>query len=335
MLQLIVGGFFGDEGKGKVAAYLGLKDKPKLSIRTGSINAGHTVTYQNRTWKLRIIPSAFVNKSTELALAPGTLTSLEVLFRELKETEADNRLFIDPNVGIITEEEVKEERNDEYLMKVVGSTGQGVGYAEAKRVLRKLKLAKHYRELEKFLCNIPDKLVNYLEMMENVTVEGTQGHFLSLYHGEYPYVTSRNTTASGILSEIGIGPKYVDEVIVVFKSYITRVGNGPLEGEISEEEAKRLNLIEYGTVTGRMRRVAKFNIRLAKEVIRINSATQVAITKLDALYKDAYKIREYDKLPIEAKRWLDEIQQELKVPITLIGTGEDALDMIDLRKEMI
>ncbi|MEM4884676.1 MAG: adenylosuccinate synthetase, partial [Saccharolobus sp.] len=200
---------------------------------------------------------------------------------------------------------------------------------------RKLKLAKHYRELEKFLCNIPDKLVNYLEMMENVTVEGTQGHFLSLYHGEYPYVTSRNTTASGILSEIGIGPKYVDEVIVVFKSYITRVGNGPLEGEISEEEAKRLNLIEYGTVTGRMRRVAKFNIRLAKEVIRINSATQVAITKLDALYKDAYKIREYDKLPIEAKRWLDEIQQELKVPITLIGTGEDALDMIDLRKEMI
>ena len=185
------------------------------------------------------------------------------------------------------------------------------------------------------MCNIPDKLVNYLEMMENVTVEGTQGHFLSLYHGEYPYVTSRNTTASGILSEIGIGPKYVDEVIVVFKSYITRVGNGPLEGEISEEEAKRLNLIEYGTVTGRMRRVAKFNIRLAKEVIRINSATQVAITKLDALYKDAYKIREYDKLPIEAKRWLDEIQQELKVPITLIGTGEDALDMIDLRKEMI
>ncbi|WP_338599959.1 adenylosuccinate synthetase [Sulfolobus tengchongensis] len=334
MLYLVVGGFFGDEGKGKVAAYLGIKDKPKLSVRTGSINAGHTVTYSNKTWKLRILPSAFINKSTEVALGPGALTSLEVLFKEMRETETYDRLYIDPHVGIITDEERQEEKRDEYLMNVIGSTGQGVGYAESKRILRKLKLAKDYKELERFVTNVPNRILEYLDNGYKVLIEGTQGHYLSLYHGEYPYVTSRNTTASGILSEAGIGPKYVDDIIIVFKSYVTRVGKGPLEGELSEEEAKKLGLVEYGTVTGRLRRVAQFNIKLARDAIRINSATQVAITKLDALFKDAYGIREYEKLPVEAKKWLDELQEELKTPITLIGTGEDALDMIDLRKEV-
>jgi len=334
MLELIVGGFFGDEGKGKVAAYLGIKDKPKLSVRTGSINAGHTVTYSGKIWKLRIIPSAFVNKSTELALAPGALTSLDVLFKEMRETETYDRLYIDSHVGIITEDEVREEKNDPYLMNVIGSTGQGVGYAESKRILRKLKLAKDYKELEKFVIAVPSKILDYLENGYNILIEGTQGHYLSLYHGEYPYVTSRNTTASGILSEAGIGPKYVDHIIITFKSYVTRVGKGPLEGELTEEEAKKLGLAEYGTVTGRLRRVAPFNTKLAREAIRINSATIVAITKLDALFKDAYRVREYEKLPTEAKKWLDELEEELKTPIGLIGTGEDAYDMIDLREEV-
>ncbi|BFH73326.1 adenylosuccinate synthetase [Sulfurisphaera javensis] len=335
MLNILVGGFFGDEGKGKVAAYLALKDSPSLSVRTGSINAGHTVTYMGKQWKVRIIPSAFINRSTFLALGPGALTSIEVLMNEAKETNSLDRLFIDPHVGIITEEEVKEERNDEYLMKKIGSTGQGVGYAEAKRILRKLKLAKDFEILSKYIVNIPSLLLEKLDKNENILVEGTQGYYLSLYHGEYPYVTSRNTSSSGILSEIGIGPKYVDHVIVVFKSYVTRVGEGPLEGELSWGEAQKLGIAEIATVTGRKRRSAPFNIKLAKEAVRVNSATQIAITKLDALFKEAKGVREYSKLPSEAKKWIENIETELKVPITLIGTGEDALDMIDLRKEKI
>lgn len=335
MLTILVGGFFGDEGKGKIAAYLGLKDSPHLAVRTGSINAGHTVTYMGKQWKVRIIPSAFVNKATKLALAPGALTSIEVLFNEAKETDSINRLLIDEHVGIITQEEIDEERKDEYLMKVIGSTGQGVGYAEAKRVLRKLKLAKDFPELRQYLTNVPNLVLDKLEKGENVLVEGTQGHYLSLYHGEYPYVTSRNTTSSGVLSELGIGPKYVDEIIVVFKSYVTRVGEGPLEGELSWEEAEKLGIAEIATVTGRKRRSAPFNIKLAKEAVRVNSATQIAITKLDALFKEAKNIREYSKLPNEAKKWIEELESELKKPITLIGTGEDALATIDLRKEKL
>ncbi|MCY0860336.1 MAG: adenylosuccinate synthetase [Sulfolobaceae archaeon] len=335
MLTILVGGFYGDEGKGKVASYLALKDSPKLALRTGSVNAGHTVTYMGKIWKLRIVPSSFVNPKVELGLAPGALTPLDILFKELKETESENRFCLDPHVGIITEEEIREEKSDEHLMRTVGSTGQGVGHAESKRVLRKLKLAKDYEELKKYLASIPDKVINYIERGYDILVEGTQGHYLSLYHGEYPYVTSRNTTASGILSEVGVGPKYVDEIIIVFKSYVTRVGEGPLEGELSEESAQKLGLVEYATVTGRKRRVAPFNIALAKEAIKINSATQVAITRLDTLFKAAYKVRDYSKLPPEAKKWVEDLEAQLKVPITLLGTGEDALDMIDLRKEKL
>ncbi|MQL54761.1 adenylosuccinate synthetase [Acidianus ambivalens] len=335
MLNILVGGFYGDEGKGKIASYLSLKDSPHIAVRTGSMNAGHTVCYNNNKWKIRIIPSAFVNKSTKLMLGPGALTSITELIKELKETNSEDRFFMDYHVGIITEKEIYEERNDENLMKSVGSTGQGVGYAEAKRILRILKLAKDYPELSKYTIDVPNTLIEEIEKGSEILAEGTQGTYLSLYHGEYPYVTSRNTTSSGILSEIGIGPKYVKDIIIVFKSFVTRVGNGPLEGELSEEEAEKLGLIEIATVTGRKRRVAPFNVKLAKKAIQLNTATQIAITKLDALFKDAYKVREYEKLPNEAKKWIEDLEDQLKVPITLIGTGEDAMDTIDLRKEKL
>lgn len=335
MLDIVVGGFYGDEGKGKIASYLGLIDSPSIAVRTGSINAGHTVVYNNNKWKIRIIPSAFINKKVKLMIAPGALTSIDQFLREIRETETEDRVFMDYHTGIISEKDVIDERNDEHLMKVVGSTGQGVGYAEYRRILRIGKLAKDYKELSKYLTDVPTKIIEEIEKGGKVLAEGTQGTFLSLYHGDYPYVTSRNTTASGVLSEVGIGPKYVRHIIVVFKSFVTRVGNGPLEGEITEEEAKKLGILETATVTGRTRRVAPFNIKLAKKALELNSATQVAITKLDAIFKNAYKIKEYSKLPSDAKKWLEDVEEELKVPITLIGTGEDSVDIIDLRKEKI
>ncbi|BBG24489.1 Adenylosuccinate synthetase [Sulfuracidifex tepidarius] len=335
MLDIVVGGFYGDEGKGKVVSYLGLKDKPSLSIRTGGVNAGHTIIYHDKKWKLRILPSSFLSQSTKLALGPGAITSLDTLLNEIKETETQGRVLVDKHTGIITEQEIEQERKDEYLMKVIGSTGQGVGYAESARILRKLKLASEYEALKNYLVDVPDVTINTLENGGKVLVEGTQGFLLSLYHGNYPFVTSRNTTSSGVLSEVGVGPKYVKDVIVIFKSFVTRVGGGPLEGEMSQEEAREKGLQEFGTVTGRPRRVSSFNIKLAKESIRINSATQVAITKIDALFKEAYKVRSYDKLPPEAKKWIELTEAELKTPITLIGTGEDSEDIIDLRFEKI
>ncbi|MCG2893111.1 MAG: adenylosuccinate synthetase [Vulcanisaeta sp.] len=333
-LTVVVGGFFGDEGKGKVVSYLGLVDKPSICVRTGSINAGHTVNYGGRTWKLRIIPSCFLNETTKLMIAPGALLKIDVLLREIEETSTRGRVWVDANTGIIEDRHVESERSNEYLMRTIGSTGQGVGAAMVDRVLRVLKTAKDYPELSGFITDVSREVNEEVDRGGLVIIEGTQGTFLSLYHGTYPFVTSRDTTASGVISEVGVSPRLVSDVVLVFKSYVTRVGAGELPGELSPEEAAARGWVERGTVTGRPRRVAPFNLELAKRAVMLNRPTQIAITKFDALFPSVRGRRRWVDLPVEARRWIEEVSEALRVPVTLIGTGEDSMDMIDLRREV-
>ena len=333
-LAIIVGGFFGDEGKGKIASYLAIADNPSIAVRCGSINAGHTVTYMGKTWKVRLIPSFFVNPRTKLMIAAGALIRLDILFKEIEETETKGRVFIDSNAGVIEEKHVEAERNDAFLVGEIGSTLQGVGSAMAERVLRRLKLAKDFDVLKDVIVDVALEVNKALDNNELVYIEGVQGTFLSLYHGTYPYVTSRDTIASAFASEVGVGPKRIDDVIVVFKSYVTRVGGGPLDNELTFEEAKRLGLIEIATVTGRMRRAAPFNINLAKRAIMLNSATQIALTRLDVIYPDVRCVREWGKLPQPVRMWVENIESSLKTPITIISTGEEVICTIDRRAEL-
>ncbi len=334
MLTVLVGGFFGDEGKGKIAGYLALNDNIEIAVRTGSINAGHTVEYSGRTWKLRILPSAFLNRKARLLIAAGALVRLDVLFDEIEKTDSRGRVFVDMQTGIIEEKHVDMERRDALLSGKIGSTLQGVGAAMADRVLRRLKVARDVPELREMLTDVAEEVNEALDNGLKIMIEGTQGAFLGLYHGTYPYVTSRDTTAGTIISEVGVGPKRVDEVIIVFKSYVTRVGGGPLENELPEDEIVRRGWCERGTVTGRVRRAAPFNVKLARRAILLNSATQVAITKIDKLFPEARGVREWSKLPPQAKRWIEEIESELRTPVTLIGTGPDVQETIDLRKDL-
>jgi len=163
-------------------------------------------------------------------------------------------------------------------------------------------------------------------------VEGTQGTFISLYHGTYPYTTSKDVCASAACSDVGIGPTRVDEVILVLKAYVTRVGAGELPGEISPEEAKRRGWDEYGTVTGRQRRAAPFNFDLARRAVMLNGATQIALTKLDILYPECKGARSYEELPPEAREFVERIERELCIPVTLIGTGPELYEIIDRRR---
>ncbi len=332
-LTIVVGGFFGDEGKGKIVSYLALRDRPSIAVRCGAINAGHTVVYRGRVWKLRIIPSAFVNPSTKLFIAPGALFRIDILLEEINETNTHGRVFVDVNAGIIEDKHIEIESQNPHL-RGLGSTLQGVGAAMADRVLRRLRLAKDFDILKPYLIDVPLKVNEALDRGEHVVVEGTQGTYLSLYHGTYPYVTSRDTTASAFASEVGVGPKRVDDVIVVFKAYVTRVGTGPLPNEIPIDEAEKMGLSEIATVTGRRRRVAPFNIELAKRAVMLNSATQIAITKLDVLFPEARGIKEYSKLPRRAREWIEMVENELKTPITLIGTDAETEVIIDRRKEL-
>ncbi len=278
-----------------------------------------------------MIPCGFVNPKTTLCIAAGANIKVDVLMEEMKLTKVDKRLKIDPQASIIEDEHVQRERSNKYLMEGIGSTGQGVGAAIEDRVKRVAKLARDIEELREYLDDVLMIIHEALDSGYNVLLEGTQGYYLSLYHGTYPYVTSRDTTASAVCSEVGIGPKMVDEVIVVFKSYVTRVGAGPLPGELTDEEAEKRGLIEIATVTRRRRRVAPFNFEMAKRAVIANSATQIALTRIDTLFPAAAKKRRYDELPHEAKEFIEEIEDKLKVPVTIISTGPDIQDTIDLR----
>ena len=138
-------------------------------------------------------------------------------------------------------------------------------------------------------------------------------------------------TASGICADVGIGPKRIDNVIVVFKSYLTRVGTGPMNGELSPEETSKKGWEEFGTVTGRLRRAAEFDYDLARRAIMLSSANQISITKLDVRFPSCAGVQSIDELDSESKSFIKNIEEKLGVPVTLIGTGAGVNDIIDLR----
>ncbi|MDW0173255.1 MAG: adenylosuccinate synthetase [Nitrososphaeraceae archaeon] len=330
--NVIVGGFYGDEGKGKIIAYLSLKDNPKIAVRGGvGANAGHTFVHNNQTYKVRMLPSAVLNPETQLLIGAGVLITPEVLIDESRKYNAENRTIIDNHCGIIDESHIKRDKENSHLKNTIGTTGTGTGPANSDRALRILNLAKNVDSLKKYLGNVSDIVNESIDKSQSVLIEGTQGTFLSLYHGDYPFVTSKDVTASGICSDVGIGPKKVDDVILVFKAYVTRVGGGPLENEISPDEAAKLGWVEYGSVTGRQRRASPFNLELAKKSIKINSATQLAVTKLDVVFPECAGLTEYSKLTSKPRQFIENIEANLGVKVVLIGTGAEINEIIDRR----
>jgi len=332
--KVIVGGFYGDEGKGKIIAYLSIKDNPKIAVRGGvGANAGHTFVHNNQTYKVRMLPSAVLNPETQLLIGAGVLITPEVLLDESRKYNAENRTIIDNHCGIIDESHITRDKENSHLKNIVGTTGTGTGPANSDRALRILNLAKNVDGLKKYLGNVSDIVNESIDKSQSVLIEGTQGTFLSLYHGDYPFVTSKDVTASGICSDVGIGPKKVDDVILVFKAYVTRVGGGPLEYEISPDEAAKLGWVEYGSVTGRQRRASPFNLELAKKSIKINSATQLAVTKLDVVFPECAGLTEYSKLTSKPRQFIENMEANLGVKVVLIGTGAEINQIIDRREE--
>src|SRR5690349_7167372 len=329
---VVVGGFYGDEGKGKLIAYLAQKDKISVAVRGGvGPNAGHTFALNGIKYKVRMLPSAGLNLSTKLFIGPGVLVDPTILQTEIKTFDSQDRTFIDKNCAIIEQKHIEKDSSLNHLAEKVGTTGTGTGPANADRALRIARIAKEIPELAIYLEDVSEAVNKALDNNENIIAEGTQGTYLSLYYGDYPYVTSKDVTASAICSDVGIGPKSVDEVMVVFKSYVTRVGQGPLKNEIAPEKAVAKGWQEVGTVTGRQRRAAEFDFDLAKRSIMLNSATQLGITKLDVVFPECAHMQSFSDLSSPAKYFIKNIEEQLKVPVTLIGTGPDVNDIIDRR----
>lgn len=148
------------------------------------------------------------------------------------------------------------------------------------------KKYSHYAEtLKPFISDVEELINQAIDNKENVLFEGAQGTFLDISLGTYPFVTSSNTIAGGICAGAGVGPTRIDHTIGVIKAYTTRVGNGPLPTEVQENEnfLDHLQAREYGTTTGRKRRIGWFDAVLARTAVRLNGIDSIALTKLDIL----------------------------------------------------
>jgi adenylosuccinate synthase len=331
---IIVGGFFGDEGKGKVVAHVAYHDRPTIISRGGvGPNAGHTVKMGDKEYGVRMVPSAFVYPDARLCIGTGVLVDPRVFKHEVELLNVRDRIFVDYRCSIIEEDHIQRDKSSNYLAKTIGSTGSGCGPANADRVLRVARQAKDLPELAPYLMDVPAELNGALDRGENVLLEGTQGFGISLYYGTYPFVTSKDTSASQIASDNGVGPTRIDDVIVVFKAYPTRVGEGPFSTEMSRESSDRLGIQEFGTVTHRQRRIGEWDGTMARYSAMINGCTQAAITGIDKVDHDCFGVTEYGKLSKKAKDFLAQAEADIGAPVTLISTGPDVSQIIDLRDE--
>lgn len=333
---IIVGGFWGDEGKGKIVSHIAFTEEPKIIARGGvGPNAGHTVEFRGEKYGVRMVPSGFVYENAKLFVGAGVLVDPNVFLQEVKKLGISDRARVDKRCSIISEDNIREDRGDEHLKTTIGSTGTGCGPANRDRVMRVAKQAKDMDELSAFTTDVPQEVNELLDNNEMVLIEGTQGFGLSLSFGSYPYVTSKDTTASTMAADVGVGPTKIDDVIVVFKTFPTRVGSGPFPTEMSQEEAEKLGIEEYGTVTGRRRRIGKWDGEFARYSAVVNGATQVALTCIDKLDDKCYGAKKWEDLTREAKEFVERVEDDTGVPVTLISTGPDLTHIIDLRDEKI
>lgn len=308
-LVCIVGGQFGSEAKGAVAAWLAAQETaPLICCRVAGPNAGHTVVHDDRTWRLRHLPTGLVtNPNATAVLAAGSEIDADVLSQERQDLAAWHRTYIDEQATLISSFAHDEEKE---LMERIGSTGKGVGAARAARVMREANLFGGDFDSATFMQQ-------HLLAGGTVHVEGTQGFGLGLHAGYYPFCTSADCRAIDVLAQAGLSPwaRYVTslEVWVVFRTWPIRVaGNsGPLYLETSWASLGFPE--EYTTVTNRVRRVGAWDTALARQALAANGAPSpnlhVALTHAD-----------------QADRPLHDYAHSMGHEIELVGSGPTIYD---------
>jgi len=332
-VTVVVGGQFGSEGKGKVTYYLAQEIGASVAVRVGGSNSGHTVINSlGEPVVFRQLPTPSLLPDIICVLPAGSYLDVNVLMAEVERTGlSPDRLLIDPNAVIITNEERHMEQSGT-LKASIGSTTSGTGAAVKRRIGREhtCRFAKHETLLRKFIKPTIPFMRAQLNIGSRIIIEGTQGFGLSLLHSDdYPYVTSRDTTAAGFVSEAGLSPLDVDDVVMVLRAFPIRVGgnSGPLPGEIdwptlSSESGSSTPIIEYTSVTHSIRRVARFHPDVVRKAISVNRPTRIVLNHLD--YIDASCL-ELDTLPEKLVRFVNGVESSLAIKITYLGFGPSSL----------
>lgn len=341
---------FGDCGKGKVSHFLAQTHDIGLRFNGGP-NAGHTIMWGSHKIVTHMLPAtALLGKPSYLV--PGVLVDPERLAKEveeLKKLKINTDLFwVDYRCPVILEEH---RIRDQETGQKVGTTGSGIGPCLADQMNR---VGLRYHQINNQPLQSLDtiQLIRwYLNSGRSILCEGAQGHFLDIWHGTYPYVTSSLCTTGAVCTNAGIPPQKIDRVVGVFKAYMTRVGNGPFLTEDKSFLAEKISLVgqEIGATTGRKRRIGWLDLMSLIEACQFNGVTELVITKADVLNNfnkvllcDNHLGWEGNKTPhyiefdgwknlqdIKFFRFIEFIEKTTKIPISFISTGPRTEEMIE------
>jgi len=339
-IVVVVGGQWGDEGKGRIVDLLARKARVVARYSAGN-NAGHTVVNERGEFRLHLVPAGIFYPEKTCVIGNGVAIDPEVLLDEIRQLEErgidTSRLVVSDRAQVIMPGHKLIDRLDEELRgaNAIGTTGKGVGPCFVDKVARRgirvadllrredlvervkpaLEFAnrlitgvygadpisfteciERYKEfgqrLRPYVGDVQSIILDAHRRGEHVLLEGAQGSLLDLDHGTYPYVTSSvpSSSSGGAALGVGIGPTEISRVVGVFKSYCTRVGNGPFPTELFDETADKLRDHgkehghgEYGTTTGRPRRIGWLDAVAARYSVRFNGLSAVALTRLDVL----------------------------------------------------
>jgi adenylosuccinate synthase len=339
-IVVVVGGQWGDEGKGRIVDLLARKAKVVARYSAGN-NAGHTIVNDLGEFKLHVVPAGIFYPEKTCVIGNGVAVDPEVLLGEIEHLEAQgvstSKLILSDRANVIMPWHKRLDQLDEAMRgdAAIGTTGKGVGPCFVDKVARRgiriadllrgedlrprmettlayqnkvitgvyggepIRFADCYesyleygRRLHSYVGDVQAIVLDAHHRGEYVLLEGAQGSLLDLDHGTYPYVTSSvpSSSSAGAALGVGIGPTDIQRVVGVFKSYSTRVGNGPFPTELHDavadqlrDHGKEFGRGEYGTTTGRPRRIGWLDAVSARYSVRFNGLAAVALTRLDVL----------------------------------------------------
>jgi adenylosuccinate synthase len=350
LVDVLVGGQYGSEGKGNIVHYLAREYD--VLVRVGGPNAGHKVFRRDQDpFTFHQLPSgALGNPKATLVVGAGAVINLDAIRREISELALSvDKLMIDPRAMIIEQKDISREIKN--LRDQIASTAQGVGVATARKILNRrpgsdVRLAGEVPELKYYIGDTVEFFASCFSSGRRIMLEGTQGTSLSIHHGPYPWVTSRVTTAAGCLAEAGLSSRHVRRIVMVCRTYPIRVGNtrtgqtsGPMSAPIrlaviskrSGIPLAELKKTERTSTTHRPRRIAEFDWAQLRRSLVLNGPTDIALTFADYLGIGNRRAYRYEQLNEETVRFIEEIEKVTSVPVSLISTAFNERNVIDRR----
>lgn len=346
LVDVLIGGQFGSEGKGNIVGHIA--PEYDLLVRVGGPNAGHQVYAEPKPEKYYHLPSGTQRApNATLLLGPGAVIYPKKLLEEIAEHKIDaERLTIDRRAMIISDADREEE---EKRFGSISSTAQGVGIASARKMTGRSDykeekdafLARDCEVLQPYLGSARQVLADAMVAGKRILLEGTQGTGLSLHHGDYPHVTTRDTTVSGCLADAGIAPSNVRKVIKVCRTYPIRVGgpSGPMAHEVEMAEIHRrsgipleeLEKTERTTTTDRPRRIAEFDWLQFRDAVQLNGPTDIALTFVDYFDVENRKAFRFEQLSEDTISFVEEVERISGRPVSLLSTDFNWRNVIDRR----